>query len=152
MITTTTTTLRETQPLRRLSSCSYKRSSVERFFRQAGFAVDWCAFRLLHPQQQEKEAGRRQEQEGGRRREFTFTARGPAGRSWRVESLLTWALLPTLLFLLFSAALGGLLWADCGQVSDIVVIVSVIIIITIIILIILGKGKQKNRQNILFCE
>ena len=117
---------------------------MERFFRQAGFAVDWCAFRLLHPQEQEqeKEGGRRQEAEGDRRREFTFTARGPAGRSWRVESLLTWALLPTVLFLLFSAALGGLLWADCGQVRDIVVIVNVIIIITIIILIILLSSSK----------
>ena len=39
---------RETGPLRRLDSCSYKRTSAEPEFRQAGLAVDWCAFRILN--------------------------------------------------------------------------------------------------------
>jgi hypothetical protein len=42
---------RETGPLRRLPSCSYKRTSAEPDFRQVGFAVDWCAFRLLNASQ-----------------------------------------------------------------------------------------------------
>ena len=40
---------RETSPLRVLPSCprNFKRTSVERYFREKGFAIDWCAFRLL---------------------------------------------------------------------------------------------------------
>ena len=40
---------RETTPLRVLPSCprNFKRTSVEHYFREKGFAVDWCAFRLL---------------------------------------------------------------------------------------------------------
>ena len=36
---------RETRPLWRLRSCSYKKTSEEREFRTAGFLVDWCSFR-----------------------------------------------------------------------------------------------------------
>lgn len=40
---------RETSPLRVLPSCprNFKRTSVERYFREKGFAIDWCAFRLM---------------------------------------------------------------------------------------------------------
>lgn len=40
---------RETSPLRVIPSCprNFKRTSVERHFREKGFAIDWCAFRLL---------------------------------------------------------------------------------------------------------
>ena len=40
---------RETTPLRVLPSCprNFKRTSVERYFREKGFAIDWCAFRLM---------------------------------------------------------------------------------------------------------
>ena len=40
---------RETSPLRVFPSCprNFKRTSVERYFREKGFAIDWCAFRLL---------------------------------------------------------------------------------------------------------
>ena len=40
---------RETSPLRVRPSCprNFKRTSVERYFREKGFAIDWCAFRLL---------------------------------------------------------------------------------------------------------
>ena len=41
---------RETSPLRTFKPrCprNFKRTSVERHFREKGFALDWCAFRLL---------------------------------------------------------------------------------------------------------
>ncbi|XP_022916089.1 epsilon-sarcoglycan isoform X2 [Onthophagus taurus] len=39
----------EVKPLWKRVSCprDYKRTTVERFFRDAGFVLDWCAFRLL---------------------------------------------------------------------------------------------------------
>ena len=41
---------RETAVLRGFPSCprDFKRTSVERYFRAKGFALDWCQFRLLH--------------------------------------------------------------------------------------------------------
>ncbi|KAK5644790.1 hypothetical protein RI129_006090 [Pyrocoelia pectoralis] len=40
---------KEVKPLWRHTSCprDFKRTTVERFFRDAGFALDWCAFRLI---------------------------------------------------------------------------------------------------------
>jgi hypothetical protein len=85
---------------------------VERFFRQAGFAVDWCAFRLLLPgtAAPAPPAG-----EGAPGRAFAFPARGSGKRRPRVEELLMAAVLPLLIFLVFSGVLGALLWADCGE-------------------------------------
>ncbi|XP_067000393.1 epsilon-sarcoglycan isoform X3 [Anabrus simplex] len=39
----------EVKPLWKLGSCprDFKRTSVDRLFREEGFALDWCAFRLL---------------------------------------------------------------------------------------------------------
>ncbi|XP_049862304.1 alpha-sarcoglycan isoform X2 [Schistocerca gregaria] len=39
----------EVKPLWKLLSCprDFKRTTVDRFFRDAGFALDWCAFRLV---------------------------------------------------------------------------------------------------------
>ncbi|KAJ9585970.1 hypothetical protein L9F63_020384, partial [Diploptera punctata] len=39
----------EVKPLWKLGSCprDFKRTTVERFFRDEGFALDWCAFRLI---------------------------------------------------------------------------------------------------------
>ena len=39
---------RETGPLRRLATCSFKRTSEERIFRSAGFIIDWCFFRIFN--------------------------------------------------------------------------------------------------------
>lgn len=38
----------EVRPLWKVPQCprDYKRTSVERFFRDAGFLLDWCSFRL----------------------------------------------------------------------------------------------------------
>lgn len=39
----------EVRPLWKVPSCprDFKRTTVERYFREAGFALDWCAFRLV---------------------------------------------------------------------------------------------------------
>ena len=39
----------EVKPLWKLGSCprDFKRTTVERLFRDEGFALDWCAFRLV---------------------------------------------------------------------------------------------------------
>lgn len=44
----------EVRPLWKVPSCprNFKRTSVERFFRKAEFALDWCSFRLVNESQQ----------------------------------------------------------------------------------------------------
>lgn len=37
----------EIKPLYKLSTCNYKRTSVERIFEDAGFKLDWCAFKII---------------------------------------------------------------------------------------------------------
>ncbi|CAL7938212.1 unnamed protein product [Xylocopa violacea] len=53
----------EVKPLWKLPSCprDFKRTSVERLFREAGFTLDWCSFRLVEQEQHslQQESARR---------------------------------------------------------------------------------------------
>ncbi|XP_076677942.1 sarcoglycan alpha isoform X2 [Andrena cerasifolii] len=53
----------EVKPLWKLKSCprDFKRTSVERLFREAEFTLDWCSFRLVEQEQQslQQESARR---------------------------------------------------------------------------------------------
>uniref|UniRef100_A0A182RB31 Dystroglycan-type cadherin-like domain-containing protein n=1 Tax=Anopheles funestus TaxID=62324 RepID=A0A182RB31_ANOFN len=62
----------EVKPLYKISSCTYKRTSVQTTFENSGFKLDWCAFRLVttedditalphHPNESHKHAGTRKE-------------------------------------------------------------------------------------------
>lgn len=37
----------EVKPLYKISSCTYKRTSVQTIFEKAGFKLDWCAFHIV---------------------------------------------------------------------------------------------------------
>ncbi|XP_055920384.1 epsilon-sarcoglycan isoform X2 [Eupeodes corollae] len=37
----------EVRPLYKLPSCTYKRTSVQKIFENAGFKLDWCAFKMI---------------------------------------------------------------------------------------------------------
>lgn len=37
----------EVRPLYKIASCTYKRTSVQTIFENAGFKIDWCAFRTV---------------------------------------------------------------------------------------------------------
>ncbi|CRL02861.1 CLUMA_CG015739, isoform A [Clunio marinus] len=37
----------EIKPLGKLSTCTFKKTSVQTIFQRAGFQVDWCAFRII---------------------------------------------------------------------------------------------------------
>uniref|UniRef100_A0A182XZD7 Dystroglycan-type cadherin-like domain-containing protein n=1 Tax=Anopheles stephensi TaxID=30069 RepID=A0A182XZD7_ANOST len=62
----------EVKPLYKISSCTYKRTSVQTTFENSGFKLDWCAFRLVttedditalphHPNESHKHAGGRKD-------------------------------------------------------------------------------------------
>jgi len=109
---------RETQPLRRLSTCSFKRVSVERFFRQAGFAVDWCAFRLISPEAQVVDEETEDEKDSNIVEmfpTFKFPQRGSVERRKMVKEMLTAAVIPLLIFLVLSSCLGCILFTACGE-------------------------------------
>ncbi|XP_030768249.1 epsilon-sarcoglycan isoform X2 [Sitophilus oryzae] len=48
----------EIRPLYKVQPCprNYKRTSVERFFRDVGFTLDWCSFRLIHKEENNNSA------------------------------------------------------------------------------------------------
>ncbi|XP_076265296.1 sarcoglycan alpha isoform X1 [Rhynchophorus ferrugineus] len=48
----------EIRPLYKMQPCprDYKRTSVERFFRDVGFALDWCSFRLIQKEENNNSA------------------------------------------------------------------------------------------------
>eukprot|EP00092_Neocalanus_flemingeri_P008945 GFUD01009623.1.p1 GENE.GFUD01009623.1~~GFUD01009623.1.p1 ORF type:complete len:506 (-),score=92.78 GFUD01009623.1:448-1965(-) len=108
----------ETQPLRNHETCSYKRISVERYFRQAGFAIDWCSFRLL--KQRDGAHNKivkvvRTFDLGDKRSDWQFPERGEMKRESKVAEILTAMVIPLIIFALFSAGLGALLWSDCNS-------------------------------------
>uniref|UniRef100_A0A182WIX2 Dystroglycan-type cadherin-like domain-containing protein n=1 Tax=Anopheles minimus TaxID=112268 RepID=A0A182WIX2_9DIPT len=62
----------EIKPLYKISSCTYKRTSVQTTFENSGFKLDWCAFRLVttedditalphHPKESHKHEGIRKD-------------------------------------------------------------------------------------------
>lgn len=38
----------EVKPLYKIASCTYKRTSVQTIFENAGFKLDWCAFHIVN--------------------------------------------------------------------------------------------------------
>uniref|UniRef100_A0A182P9Z3 Dystroglycan-type cadherin-like domain-containing protein n=1 Tax=Anopheles epiroticus TaxID=199890 RepID=A0A182P9Z3_9DIPT len=62
----------EVKPLYKISSCTYKRTSVQTTFENSGFKLDWCAFRMVateddimalpqHPNESQKHSAGRKE-------------------------------------------------------------------------------------------
>jgi len=104
----------ETQPLRNHETCSYKRISVERYFRQAGFAVDWCSFRLLKHVKKEKNRDMPVPTFlPGDTKDWNFPERSKRMRKSKLPEILTAMVVPLLVLVFFSASLGALLWSDC---------------------------------------
>ena len=101
----------ETEPLRKHQSCSYKRVSVERHFRQSGFAVDWCSFRIITKQlaKSEDRVTRRPTIESN----WIFPQRSQLQRQSKYPQIIAGIIGPILIFALFTLGVGFLLWTDC---------------------------------------
>lgn len=106
---------KETEPLRKIDSCSYKRISVERYFRQAGLAVDWCSFRLVYHNDTVDE---KHENNSAEKIKWTFPQKSKTGRRSRFPEILVAIIGPLLIFSLFCVFVGFLLWTDCGGEKD----------------------------------
>merc|ERR1711874_317242 len=108
----------ETQPLRKHSTCSYKRISMERYFRQAGFAIDWCSFRLISvtsgASNKTLKLGKSL-RGGGETTDWYFPERGEMQRESKVAEILTAMVVPLVLLAIFSTGLGFILWSDCNS-------------------------------------
>ena len=104
--------------IRKHESCSYKKVSIGRYFRQSGFAVDWCSFRLLQTLQpdQDLEAGPgRQKDSGKRGRDWTFPQRSGLERRSKAAEILSATVLPLVIFSSFLVLVCLLLFTDCGS-------------------------------------
>jgi len=106
---------RETQPLRKQKSCNYKRTSMDRHFRQAGFAVDWCGFRLISSANTTTTSQPPPALDDiAETTQIFFPDRQSIRRDRKVVELFTSLLLPCVLFVIFSGFLGALLLTDCS--------------------------------------
>jgi Sarcoglycan alpha/epsilon len=105
---------RETGPLRRLQSCSYKRTSAEPEFRAAGLAIDWCAFRIFNVSQ--SASGSKGSPQlpppaaGG-----TFVSRSSVQRRSGSRQLLWSLLVPGFIFLVLNSLLAFILMRDLAS-------------------------------------
>jgi hypothetical protein len=110
---------RETGPLRRLDSCSYKRSSAEPDFRKAGLAVDWCTFRILNSSRAVGSGpGRLPQPPAGILPAGGFISRAAVERRSSPQSLLLSLLFPVLLFVILNGLLGCILAWDAASSSS----------------------------------
>ncbi|OAD56510.1 Epsilon-sarcoglycan [Eufriesea mexicana] len=123
----------EVKPLWKLPSCprDFKRTSVERLFREAEFALDWCSFRLVEQEQQslQHESARR----GPSVSVLDLPASGISEHSeWRwarstkasiptrsyLEEIATTIFVPTILLLVLAALLSTVLCLDREKFSE----------------------------------
>ncbi|CAH2059581.1 unnamed protein product, partial [Iphiclides podalirius] len=122
----------EVRPLSRLPSCprDYKRTTVERLFRDAAFALDWCSFELYNTVYKDRATLRLEYLTELPNDSRATGARAVAPRSWSAPSRsalprraaarpLAAALAPPLLLLLLAAvALAAVLCSRYATVTD----------------------------------
>jgi len=113
---------RETRPLRRHNSCSYKRISVERYFRQAGFSIDWCKFRLLTEEISEKSDQDVTDVPVGvdhSEHFHLFPVRSEMKRKQvKLVEIISALLVPIVVFIIYSVGLGAVLLTDCTEEKE----------------------------------
>ena len=99
---------------RKHESCSYKKISIGRYFRQSGFAVDWCSFRLVTAQTGvERERGEQQDS-SKRGRDWVFPQRSGLQRRSKAAEIVSATVLPLVIFSSFLVLVCLLLFTDCG--------------------------------------
>lgn len=119
----------EVKPLWKLRSCprDFKRTSVERLFREARFALDWCSFRLVEQEQQslQQESARRGPNIGSdvkgisEHTEWRWARSSKASipaRSY-LEEIATTIFVSVVLFLVLAALLSTLLCLDHEKIE-----------------------------------
>ncbi|XP_012281458.1 uncharacterized protein LOC105700309 isoform X4 [Orussus abietinus] len=122
----------EVKPLWKLSSCArnFKRTTVERWFREAGFVLDWCSFRLIEENHNlHRESARRgpnmnviglPSSENSGHSEWRWarpTKSGTPTRSYLKETATT-VFVPTALLLIFAGLLTTALCIHHEKMTD----------------------------------
>ncbi|XP_012281456.1 alpha-sarcoglycan isoform X2 [Orussus abietinus] len=123
----------EVKPLWKLSSCArnFKRTTVERWFREAGFVLDWCSFRLIEENHNlHRESARRgpnmnviglPSSENSGHSEWRWarpTKSGTPTRSYLKETATT-VFVPTALLLIFAGLLTTALCIHHEKISSV---------------------------------
>ena len=108
----------ETEPLRKHSTCSYKKISIERYFRQAGFAVDWCSFRLITSNTEHSPPDRDRKEFTKRHMDWSFPLRSGLERGSKAVEIISATVLPMVIFSSFLVLVCLLLFSDCGTEKE----------------------------------
>ena len=98
---------------RKHESCSYKKISIGRYFRQSGFAVDWCSFRLLTAQA-DQDTELDQKDSSKRERPWSFPQRSGLERRSKAAEIVSATVMPLVIFSSFLVLVLLLLFTDCG--------------------------------------
>ena len=100
---------------RKHESCSYKKVSIGRYFRQSGFAVDWCSFRLLSERTEVVTGGRGEGEDSSKREPaWVFPQRSGLQRRSKAAEIVSATVLPLVIFSSFLVLVCLLLFTDCG--------------------------------------
>ncbi|XP_076547006.1 sarcoglycan alpha isoform X2 [Osmia lignaria lignaria] len=128
----------EVKPLWKLPFCprDFKRTSVERLFREAGFALDWCSFRLVIRKEVEQEQQSLQHESARRGQSMNVVGLSASGISehteWRwarstkasvptrsyFNEIVTTIFVPTILLLVLAALLSTVLCLNHEKMND----------------------------------
>lgn len=100
----------EVRPLYKISSCNYKRTSVQTIFENAGFKLDWCAFRVVNDVDQPTPNVHGSERSVFRRQErWEPMARGDAPRRNYIDELAFAIAIPGMVLAIAVAVLTAVL-------------------------------------------
>ena len=102
---------------RKHESCSYKKISIGRYFRQSGFAVDWCSFRLLTAQA-DPETELLDQKDSKRERPWSFPQRSGLERRSKAAEIVSATVMPLVIFSSFLVLVCLLLFTDCGTEKE----------------------------------
>lgn len=116
----------EVRPLYKISSCNYKRTSVQTIFENAGFKLDWCAFRIVSDTEEIMHKMHGSEHSVLRRKErWEPMARGDAPRRNYIDELAFAIAIPGMVLAIAVAVLTAVLCLQHDkmwviQLSDII--------------------------------
>jgi hypothetical protein len=94
----------EIKPLAKLSTCTFKKTKVQQIFQNAGFSIDWCAFKII-TQSNETDTTKAPTSEKSSRDVWHEMARDEVPERNYSEEIAIAVAIPTVLFSMFIAML-----------------------------------------------
>lgn len=112
----------EIKPLSKLSTCTFKKTKVQQIFQNAGFSIDWCAFKIVTPSPATEPPKKESKNDT-----WVFTARDEVPDRNYIEEIAIAVAIPTVMFAMFIAMLTIVicfhhdkLWVNIDHMSTII--------------------------------